>query len=199
MKLTTWAYDGGADIHGAFALSGEPVATQVKMSYGTEPREQMVASKIAATNVAKRRFQKEYMEYWNSTKNQTGTGRPVDAIIAPLAPFPAARPDGYLYYGYSTFVNILDYSSCVIPITTADKEVDIINKDFKPLNHIDKRVSGLCKYCRIRCFALSLIYWPDDAAIYDGAHVSIQLIGRRLQEEKVLALAEYLGDAIIRS
>ena len=146
MKLTTWTYDGGADIHGAFALSGEPVAAQVQMSYGTEPREQMVASKIAATNVAKRQFQKEYMEYWNSTKDQTGTGRPVDAVIAPLAPFPAARPNGYLYYGYSTFINLLDYSSCVIPITTANKEVDIINKDFQPLNDIDRRVCSLCKY-----------------------------------------------------
>ena len=37
---------------------------------------------------------------------------------------------------------------------------------------------------------------PDDAAIYDGAHVSVQLVGRRLQEERVLALAEYVGDAI---
>lgn len=36
----------------------------------------------------------------------------------------------------------------------------------------------------------------DDPAIYDGAHVSLQLVGRRLQEEKVLALTEHLGNAI---
>lgn len=36
----------------------------------------------------------------------------------------------------------------------------------------------------------------DDAEIYDGAHVSVQVIGRRLQEEKVLALAEMIGDAL---
>jgi hypothetical protein len=44
------------------------------------------------------------------------------------------------------------------------------------------------------CFQTDVLL--DDAAIYDGAHVSVQLIGRRLQEEKVLALAEYVGDAI---
>jgi len=44
------------------------------------------------------------------------------------------------------------------------------------------------------CFKTDLLL--DDAAIYDGAHVSVQLIGRRLQEEKVLALAEYVGDAV---
>jgi len=36
----------------------------------------------------------------------------------------------------------------------------------------------------------------DDAEIFDGAHVGVQIVGRRLQEEKVLALAEYLGDAV---
>lgn len=36
----------------------------------------------------------------------------------------------------------------------------------------------------------------DDAEIYDGAHVAVQLVGRRLQEEKVLALAEHVGGAI---
>lgn len=36
----------------------------------------------------------------------------------------------------------------------------------------------------------------DDPAIFDGAHVAVQLIGRRLQEEKVLALAEHIGNAI---
>lgn len=41
--------------------------------------------------------------------------------------------------------------------------------------------------------------FPDDPDVYDGAHVSLQLVGRRLQEEKVLAMAEYVGDAITRS
>ena len=33
----------------------------------------------------------------------------------------------------------------------------------------------------------------DDPEIYDGAHVALQLVGRRFQEEKMLALAEYIG------
>lgn len=37
---------------------------------------------------------------------------------------------------------------------------------------------------------------PDDPEIYDGAHVSVQLVGRRLQEEKMIALAKYVGDAL---
>lgn len=36
----------------------------------------------------------------------------------------------------------------------------------------------------------------DDPHIYDGAHVSLQLVGRRLQEEKILAVTEYIGKLI---
>jgi len=36
----------------------------------------------------------------------------------------------------------------------------------------------------------------DEPEIYDGAHVSVQLVGRRLQEEKMLALAELTTEAL---
>lgn len=36
----------------------------------------------------------------------------------------------------------------------------------------------------------------DDPEIYDGAHVSVQLVGRRFQEEKVLALAGIVAEAL---
>lgn len=36
----------------------------------------------------------------------------------------------------------------------------------------------------------------DDPALYDGAHVNIQLVGRRHQEEKMLALAKYISQAL---
>ena len=40
------------------------------------------------------------------------------------------------------------------------------------------------------------MFAKDDPDIYDGAHVALQVVGRRLQEEKVLALAEYLGKVV---
>lgn len=96
--MSSWSYDRGADIRSALRLSGEPMVSQISGMYGEE-REEFSASKIAANNIAKREYQKEYMEYWKSTARLTSTGRPVDAMIAPLAPFAAARPDRYQYYG----------------------------------------------------------------------------------------------------
>lgn len=145
IQLKTWTYDGGIDVHGAFALSGEPIAPQVQKTYGNKPLEPVRASDISAVNVAKREWQKDYMEYWNSTTDLTGTGRPVDGFISPLAPFPAARPTKYSYYGYSTIINSLDYTSVVIPVTTVDKNVDAVDKSYKPLNDNDREVYEDCK------------------------------------------------------
>lgn len=33
----------------------------------------------------------------------------------------------------------------------------------------------------------------DDAEAYDGAPVAVQIVGRRLTEEKVMAIAEEIG------
>ena len=96
--MNSWSYDGGADIRSTLEISGEPIIPQISGMY-EEKLAEASASKIAANNIAKREYQKEYIEYWNSTSHSTSTGRPVDAIIAPLAPFAAAKPNRYKYYG----------------------------------------------------------------------------------------------------
>ncbi len=46
--------------------------------------------------------------------------------------------------GYSAFVNLLDYTATIIPVTTVDKEVDVVDRDFKPLNEVDEAVHKSC-------------------------------------------------------
>lgn len=137
-----WSFDGGADCVKDFELSGESSAPQVML----DSAPQASASDIMAANIAKREAQKEYMEYWNSTAELTGTGRPVDAVICPLAPFSAARPTMYTYYGYSVWVNVLDYSSVVIPVTKVDKEIDKKVEGFKAVDETDQKTQDSCKF-----------------------------------------------------
>ncbi|PIB01869.1 Acetamidase [Cercospora beticola] len=167
--------DGGADVFKDIDLSGEDMAEQVLVARGTQAN----ASEVMATNITKRNAQKEYMDYWNSTAALTNTGRPVDAVICPVAPFPAARPKAFTYYNYTLWVNLLDYTSVVVPITNVDKNIDKKFENFQAVNETDQKTQD--------------IYDPE---IYDGAHVSIQLVGRRLQEEKMMALAKYMGEAV---
>lgn len=140
----SWIYDGGADVKKAFALSGEPMADQI--AFFNQVDREFTASEIAATNVRLRQLKKEYMDYWNSTEALTSTGRPVDAVIAPVAPFPAARPNMYHHVGYTSFVNILDYTSVVVPVTEVDKSVDTVEEGYKALNEMDQKVHDECKF-----------------------------------------------------
>lgn len=143
--MKTWVFDGGRDFVDSFALSGEPMSAQVGGQYGTTLIEQYNAVEIAKVNVEQRTIKKQYSDYWNSTASKTSTGRPIDAIISPIAPFPAARPKMYGYYGYTTWVNLLDYTSVVVPVTTVNKSVDLADKEYSPLNEENKICHESCK------------------------------------------------------
>ncbi|KAM3069652.1 hypothetical protein ACMFMG_010372 [Clarireedia jacksonii] len=165
-------------VYNALALSGEPVIPQLKEYYGILTP-QMTGFEIAEVNRKKREFQKEYMDYWNSTCELTGTGRPVDAIITPLAPMPANIRTSSSYIAYTTFVNLLDYTASILPVTTVDKNIDLFDHNYKPLNPADEKL------------------WKSyDPEIYNGAHVGMQIVGRRFQEEKILAITEMLAQAL---
>ncbi|EEQ92593.2 general amidase [Blastomyces dermatitidis ER-3] len=181
LAITIYTLDGGTDAHYQFSLSGEAPIPELSVFFSGVPNPQKTAHQIAAINVTKREYQKEYMEYWNSTAELTGTGRPVDGLLCPVAVFPAARRGKTNYLNYTMFVNVLDYSSIVIPVTTADKAVDILDAGYTPLNDTDKAIHD-----------------EYDAEIYDCAPVGLQLVGRRFQEEKLIALAEYLGEEVKR-
>ena len=103
------------------------------------------ATDISKNNIAIREFRKAYMERWNATKDLTGTGRPMDAIIAPSAPSPSSEPLRYRYYNYTTWANLLDYPSCVVPVTAVDKAVDGVSPDFKALSDTDAELLKECK------------------------------------------------------
>jgi amidase len=99
--------------------------------------------------------------------------------------------------GLSAWVNMLDYTAAVLPVTLADKNIDAFDKNYKPISGQDEKVYLGCKYpFSTPCCKNMLTVAVDDAELYDGAHVAVQVVGRRFQEEKILALTEILGDAL---
>jgi amidase len=140
----TWDFDAGSDVKSSFALSGEPMHPQVA-SFG-KLQKHYTAGEIATVNVRLRELKKEYMEYWNHTAKLSKTGRCVDAVIGPAAPWPAARPENYLYYGYSTWVNALDYTAVVVPVTTVQRNIDVVDVGYVPLDERDRKSFESCEY-----------------------------------------------------
>lgn len=109
----------GYDVHEALKLSGEPLLKGLEAVFGKDgPLPSMSLRDYYETILRFRKYQEAYAEYWESTRSLTGTGmaraqvkkglpaernhyqgRPVDGIIAPVAPHAAVRHDSY--FGYS--------------------------------------------------------------------------------------------------
>lgn len=71
----------------------------------------------------------------------------------------------------------------MLPITHVDKELDELPKDFT-----FKNLNGIAKGA----------YMHYNAAHMHGLPVGIQIVGQRLQEEKVLAVMERIEDCLRR-
>jgi amidase len=83
------------------------------------------------------------------------------------------------YLNYSKQWNTLDYPATILPVTTADKITDRLDISYKPINELD-----------------DLTYRAYDPDLYDGAPVSVQLVGRSLTEEELLAVTEAVDRAL---
>jgi amidase len=168
--------DGGHDIYKQLELSGEPIIPPLRQLF--EPAPPFSAVKIQELAIAARDSCEAYLEYWNSTS--TADGREVDAFVMPVAPHAAVIPGRQVYIGYTEIVNLLDYSAAVIPVTNADKEVDLADPRHVPFNDLD---------------ALNWSWYDPEA--YHGAPVGVQIVCRKYEEEKVWAIAQIV-DTLLR-
>ncbi|KAK5629065.1 hypothetical protein RRF57_004780 [Xylaria bambusicola] len=106
-------------------------------------------------------------------------GQIVDAVIMPVAPHAAVIPGKYYHTGYTAVINLLNYSAVVIPVTRADKHIDIIDDSYRPSNDVDR------------------MNWDAyDPEIYDSGPVGLQIVARKFEEEKVLSIAKIIVSAM---
>lgn len=104
---------------------------------------QMNVNEVWDMNQEKWKYQCEYLSAIREL--ESSLGRELDAIIAPIAPSATVLHDEFKYYAYTTVINLLDYTSVVVPVTFADKSIDVKNDAYTPLNPTDARVQSECK------------------------------------------------------
>lgn len=109
----------------------------------------------------------------------------VDGLICPTLGIPSIMHhrsgDAIPAVLYTILFNVLDYSAGVIPVTkvtSADKVAD----GFKAENDIEKGV-----------------YATWDPEVYKDCPVSVQVVGKRLEEEKVLAMMKVVDATLKKS
>ena len=123
---------------------------------------------------------KRYLDELRATVSQTTTGRPLDGIICPVAPFPAPPHGQYVYAGYTCVWNVLDLPSVAIPVTMVDQNIDVPDQDYKPRSETDRIVYTMY----------------DGPGKFQDASVGIQVVGKRWREEECLGLARVVDDAL---
>ncbi|KAI0309924.1 amidase [Amylostereum chailletii] len=172
IMMTFLQADGRNTIHSILARAGEPPVKATVDVIGTKPGNPVSVLDLWNANTKRYTYQTKYAHFWNNTNKVTKSGQVVDAVIFPTYPGASFRPGNGLYFGYTMPTNLLDYSSVVIPVSQVDKLKDHRAINHTPVNDLDKLIQSH--------------YDPEE---FDGSPIGLQIMGRRLQEEKVLALA----------
>lgn len=137
-----------------------------------------------ASTVRRDDYRTAYAELWNSTATSTSAsdelGGMVDVILCPATPSAAPKLDTARYWGYTAQWNLLDYPAVVFPVSrVVEGHVkDESTVEYEPRNEKDAYNWGLWKE------------FGEDG--YKDAPISLQLVGRRYEDEKVLKALEII-------
>ncbi|KAK4569899.1 hypothetical protein LTR86_002868 [Recurvomyces mirabilis] len=162
--------DGGKSIKSVLEQSGEPLQTEMA-AYGT------------ATELG-------VHELWHLQKQRTALAKRyldrmvacegLDAILTPTTPYAAPKNGEFRSVSYTGVYNILDLPATSFPTgVVADKEKDVYAQDFTAFGEGDE-----------------VVFKDYVAGDVHGMPVSLQLVGKRLEEEKILAVTEKVVEVL---
>ncbi|KAI0348296.1 amidase [Trametopsis cervina] len=178
--------DGG-DEYRAILRNDPPVPqTEWIMSHVPNNGAPFSVPDIFKLNLEREAFRANIAAHWNESQSYTTTGRPIDAILSPVAPTLAPPHDTTRWWGYTSYWNLMDFSTAVFPAGRFQaKSYHNLNvsADFVPPAQPRNAVE---EYVRAQ--------W--DPLTYDNAAVGLQIVGRRLNEEKVLGMLRTVEDAL---
>ncbi|KZO96419.1 amidase [Calocera viscosa TUFC12733] len=170
--------DGGKEYHDTLNQAGEPAVPQTAWIL-SQHTQAYTAAQTWPLNVEREAIRTQVLRYWNETVSRTGTGRPFDAILCPCHPTLASEHDTTRWWGYTSYWNLLDYTAAVFPVGRHQKDHKYDWDLPAARNPTEEYIHSL---------------W--DAERYQNAPVSLQLVGRRHDEEKVLAVLDSVEGAL---
>nr|AMB48853.1 amidase [Fusarium camptoceras] len=160
--------DGGEDIRRDVDAAGEPYLPHVQNL--VDRASAISVYEYWQLNKRKKSKQAAYNHMWNSAKSPSG--RPVDILLVPTMPHTAIPHRTMRHAAYTKLFNFLDYTALSFPAGKASKALDAILPSYEPRNSADAWNWGLY-----------------DIDKMDGFSVGLQIVGRRMEEEKVLGAA----------
>ncbi|KAH8895655.1 amidase [Thozetella sp. PMI_491] len=176
-----YTVDGGEDIRRAVAAGGEPFIPHVERLVNRG--EAISVYEYWQLNRRKFELQHAYLDKWASIRCPA-TGQPVDAILMPPMPHTAVPHESCRWVGYTKVWNVLDYTAMVIPGgSVLERDLQTPWVQFEPRNVMDE-------------FNLKL--WTDHGSNMAQLQlpVGVQIVGRKLEEEKVLGIAQVVDNLL---
>lgn len=161
--------DGGESVRAILDPVAEPFRPEME-AYATA--KQLGTHGLWQLQLQRTSLQKRYLDQWNEAG--------IDAILCPTTPFSSVVNGNFKHVAYTGVYNILDYSAISFPTgIKADKELDKKSSSFTALSEDDEQVNQ--EY--------------DADAVHDMP-VSLQLVARRLEEEKVIDMTKTILEAL---
>ncbi|KAH9427273.1 hypothetical protein MCOR02_012179 [Pyricularia oryzae] len=170
--------DGGKEVMDLLEQGGEPMLPLTKFIIQEQPTVgSLTQHELWKLCLERDNYRSMYAQAWSATGKDEDDE--VDVILCPPN-FGAATPhDQSKYWGYTSHWNLVDYPAVVFPVTTVDPVKDVKDASYTPKNAQDRFVYDM--------------YTPDKFA---NAPVSLQIVGRRFHDEKVLAALVEIERAI---
>ncbi|POR33152.1 Acetamidase [Tolypocladium paradoxum] len=166
--------DGGTAIRKELERTGEPFRPEM-LAYETAT--ELGTYEMWRLQTERTEFQNRYLDRWNNAG--------IDAILCPTIPFNTVKSGSFKHnkVAYTGVFNVLDYSSLSFATgLTVDKNIDRLHTAYEALGDVCKAVNE-----------------EYDADMMDGLPISLQLVARRLEEEKVLAMGRVVLEALSSS
>ncbi|KAH8670643.1 amidase [Ilyonectria robusta] len=172
--------DGCEDIRRDVMAGGEPFIPHVQRLINRG--DAISVYQYWQLNKKKIELQQAYLEKWDSIRSEN-TGKKADIILMPPMPHTSVPHGNSRWVGYTKVWNFLDYTALVIPGGSVCKEDVAAPWDFEPYGPEDEWNKKL---------------WEDhgEQMASLGLPVGLQIVGRKLEEEKVLAAGKVLDDLL---
>lgn len=162
----------------------------------------MSESGASSSTPPRRALAVEYLDFlagtlwlWNETA--TGDGRPpMDVYLSPIVPAVAPRHGDYAKircFAYTAVANILDYSACTLPVKFVDPAIYVV--DDPSLTKDDRGEAIPAPTCE-RDGSIRRKYDPKR---YKGLPVALQVVGRRMDEARVVGVVKVIVDLLRKS
>ena len=161
--------DGGKAEIEAMEESGEPLLPLSRFILKEVPQVKVFSVQDVWHWTARReQYRSEYAKHWNNTSSPDD-GHMVDVILCPVGPGAAPMLNHAKYWHYTSQWNLLDYPALNFPVTIVDPKKDVPEQDFQPMSEADEE--------NYKTY--------QNPEVYADAPVSLQLVGRRYEDEKV--------------